>query len=84
MGQWQASRPGEGEITDIDVKNGIVYATGLDENMDAVYWIDGVKTQFKDLKQMLTLYLFMEKIYVAGSFLNGLVIGKMDQKLILQ
>ena len=29
---------GEGEITDIDVKNGIVYATGLDENMDAVYF----------------------------------------------
>ena len=28
---------GEGEITDIIVKDGIVYATGFDENWDAVY-----------------------------------------------
>ena len=34
---------GEGEISDIEVKDGVVYATGYDENWDAVYWVDGVK-----------------------------------------
>ena len=37
---------GEGEITDIHVKDGTVYATGTDESWQAVYWVDGVKNCF--------------------------------------
>lgn len=73
---------GEGEITDIDVKNGIVYATGLDENMDAVYWIDGVKNAIQGSETNAhSIFVHGEDIYVAGSFLNGSCYWKNGSKI---
>ena len=63
---------GEGEITDITVKDGIVYATGFDENWDAVYWVDSEKTilQGNDTYSY-SIFIHSQDVYVSGSFANG-------------
>ena len=71
---------GEGEITDIKVINGNIYATGYDENWDAVYWVNEEKTilqgnetyAYSILSRMM--YMFLEVLQM------GHVIGKMVLK----
>ena len=63
---------GEGEITDIHVENDIVYATGLDENWEAVYWVDGIKTVLDgNDTSSNSIFIHDGNVYVAGRFSNG-------------
>ena len=63
---------GEGEITDIHVENDIVYATGLDENWEAVYWVDGIKTVLDgNDTSSNSIFIHDDNVYVAGRFSNG-------------
>lgn len=63
---------GEGEITDIHVKDGTVYATGTDESWQAVYWVNGVKTVLQGNETSAhSIFVHNDDIYVAGSFSNG-------------
>lgn len=73
---------GEGEITDITVKDGIVYATGLDENWDAVYWVDGTKNILQGSgTNAHSIFVHGDDIYVAGSFSNGSCYWKNGSKI---
>ena len=63
---------GEGEITDIEVKNGVVYATGSDENWDGVYWVNGEKQKLQGTDTYAhSVFVHEDDVYVAGSFSNG-------------
>ena len=73
---------GQGEITDITVKNGIVYATGTDENWDAVYWVDGVKNTLQGSgTNSHSIFVHGEDIYVAGGFSDGSCYWKNGSKI---
>ena len=73
---------GEGEITDIQVKDGTVYASGSDENLAAVYWIDGVKTVLKGEDTYAhSIFVHDDNVYVAGSFSNGSCYWKNNSKI---
>ena len=73
---------GEGEITDINVVNGSVYATGFDENWDAVYWVDGEKTilQGNDTYSY-SIFVHSGDVYVSGSFAGGSCYWKNGSKI---
>ena len=74
---------GEGEITDILVKDGIVYATGFDEiGMQSI----GLMVKKPFFKVMIHTHILFLFILVMSMFQEVLqtahVIGKMDQRLI--
>ena len=73
---------GEGEITDILVKDGIVYATGFDENWDAVYWVDSEKTILQGNETYsYSIFNHSGDVYVSGSFANGSCYWKNGSKV---
>ena len=73
---------GEGEITDIHVKDGTVYATGTDESWQAVYWVDGVKTVLPGNETSAhSIFVQNDDVYVAGSFSNGSCYWKNGSKI---
>ena len=63
---------GEGEITDIKVVNGNIYATGYDENWNAVYWVNEEKTILQgNGTYAYSIFVKGDDVYVSGSFANG-------------
>ena len=73
---------GEGEITDIKIVNGSVYATGFDENWDAVYWEDGKKTVLQgNDTYSYSIFVRSGDVYVSGSFANGSCYWKNGSKI---
>ena len=73
---------GEGEISDIQVKDGVLYATGYDENWDAVYWVDGAKKTLEgDDTHAHSIFVKNSDVYVAGSFSNGSCYWKNGTKI---
>jgi len=73
---------GEGEISDIQVVNGSVYATGFDENWDAVYWVDSEKTVLQgNDTYSYSIFVHSGDVYVSGSFANGSCYWKNGSKI---